>query len=244
MILAALDAAKEPHSLQGVANFLHRCVQALDPVVITASTSETFDYVERPGRDASAAQISLESMNAQDILDFVVLPLCRQVSLPLSLRMGTCRGVNPALGLAGDGLGPANLSALARLCRKNDRVKFLFTVLSRGDQHEAAALASRFRNLHLWGCWWYCNNASVVSEVTALRLEMLGTGFTFQASSARVHDQLIGKWIHARAILKEVLAVKYRSLLACGWAVSRGDIRRDVHRLLGGAFEEFLAKKL
>merc|ERR1711998_102167 len=117
-------------------------------------------------------------------------------------------------------------------------------VLGRGDQHEAAILASRFRNLHLWGCWWYCNNPSVVSEVTALRLEMLGTRFSFQASSARVHDQLIGKWIHARELLSRVLIAKYEALMATGWRVSRGDIRRDVQRLLGSAFEEFMARKL
>ena len=22
---------------------------------------------------------------------------------------------------------------------------------------QAAVLSSKFRNLHLWGCWWYCN---------------------------------------------------------------------------------------
>lgn len=29
-----------------------------------------------------------------------------------------------------------------------------------------------------------------------------------------------------------------------GWRVSRGDVRRDVWRLLGGAFEEFCRKPL
>ena len=42
-------------------------------------------------------------------------------------------------------------------------------------------LAAKFRNLHLWGCWWYCNNPSVVRDVTSLRLELLGPNFTFQA---------------------------------------------------------------
>ena len=31
---------------------------------------------------------------------------------------------------------------------------------------------------------------------------------------------------------------------ATGWQVSRGDVRRDVQRLLGGSFEDFLRKKL
>jgi len=69
-------------------------------------------------------------------------------------------------------------------------------------------LASKFRNLHLWGCWWYCNNPSVVTSCTQLRLELLGPNFTFQASSARVHDQLVYKWVHARAVL-EVVTCRY-----------------------------------
>ena len=105
-------------------------------------------------------------------------------------------------------------------------------------------LASKFRNLHLWGCWWYCNNPSVVTSCTQLRLELLGPNFTFQASSARVHDQLVYKWVHARAVLTKLLADKYEELMATGWRISRGEVRRDVQRLLGGAYEEVLAKKL
>ena len=41
-------------------------------------------------------------------------------------------------------------------------------------------LSTKFRNLHLWGCWWYCNKPSVASEITSLRLELLGTNFTYQ----------------------------------------------------------------
>ena len=118
------------------------------------------------------------------------------------------------------------------------------TVLSPADQHECAVLATKFRNLHLWGCWWFCNNPSVVASVTQLRLELLGPSFTYQASSARVHDQLVYKWRHARALLATLLTKQYEELLATGWRVSRGEVRRDVQRLLGGAYEEFMLKKL
>ena len=132
----------------------------------------------------------------------------------------------------------------AQLCVSLPKQKFLATVLGRAEQHEAAVLASKFRNLHVWGCWWYCNNPSVVEAVTRLRLELLGPNFTFQASSARVHDQLVYKWVHARAVLTKLLADKYEELMATGWRVSRGEVRRDVQRLLGGAYEEFMAKAL
>jgi hypothetical protein len=64
------------------------------------------------------------------------------------------------------------------------------------------------------------------------------------ASSAKLHDQLIYKWRHGRTLLTQILANKYTDLLDRGWRVSRTDIRRDVHRLLGGAYEEFLQKQL
>eukprot|EP00435_Cladocopium_sp_Y103_P062603 s748_g24.t1 len=219
-------------------------------VFITCGTSESFSYcrgvVRPPSADILDADLS-ESVfvpSPQQVLDALLLPLCRDFSLALSLRMGTRRAVNPSLQLAGDAVGAAELRSLGHLCEANPSVKFLFTVLSRNDQHEAAVLSSKFRNLHLWGCWWYCNKPSVVTEVTSLRLEMLGMNFTYQASSARVHDQLIYKWIHSRSLLSKLLVGKYSDLMATGWKVSRGDIRRDVYRLLGGAFEDFLQKPL
>jgi len=39
-----------------------------------------------------------------------------------------------------------------------------------------------------------------------------------------------------------VLAEKYDDLAATGWQPTRAEIERDVHGLLGGAFEEFLAR--
>eukprot|EP00928_Gymnodinium_smaydae_P038724 TRINITY_DN26643_c0_g4_i1.p1 TRINITY_DN26643_c0_g4~~TRINITY_DN26643_c0_g4_i1.p1 ORF type:complete len:937 (+),score=189.83 TRINITY_DN26643_c0_g4_i1:92-2902(+) len=244
-VRAALAAAGEKESLRGVAALLRRCAAGLKPVYVTASTAENFQYEQAAAPSAERLDAPLcADVSPQDVLNGVILPLCAELGVPLSLRLGRRRGVFPPLGLGGDGVGPAPLGAVATLCRLNQKVKFLATVLNRGDQHELAVLSGKFRNLHLWGCWWYCNNPSVVSELTALRLELLGTGFTFQASSARVHDQLISKWIHARAQLSKALEVKYVDLMATGWSVSRRDIRRDVQRLLGGAFEEFLTKSL
>lgn len=250
-VCSAITESGLPCTLRGVAMMLQRCVQALRPVFLTLATPHNIRYSPHSLGIEGHSDMELDALletsslpSPQQVLDSVILPLCQQEGLPLSLRMGMRRGVNPTLRLAGDGVGPAQLESLSGMCQANPKVKFLVTVLGRGDHHEAAVLASKFRNLHLWGCWWYCNNPSVVSEVTALRLEMLGTGFTFQASSARVHDQLIYKWIHSRNLLARLLTPKYAELMAYGWQVSRGDIRRDVQRLLGGAYEEFLAKQL
>lgn len=75
-----------------------------------------------------------------------------------------------------------------------------------------------------------------------MRLELLGTAFTAQHSDARVLDQLLYKWPHTRAILADVLVEKYRDLAATGWVVNEEDVTRDVRALVGGSFEEFLAK--
>lgn len=86
--------------------------------------------------------------------------------------------------------------------------QFLVTVLSDADQHELAVLASRFPNVHVWGSWWHAALPSLVRASSAIRLEVLGTQFTFTASSAKLHDQLIHKWRRGRELLTELLTAK------------------------------------
>jgi hypothetical protein len=178
---------------------------------------------------------------ATHVLEGAVLPHCREHGLPLALMIGVKRGVNPALRLAGDGVGTADLAALQRLCAAHPRNRFLATVLARENQHGLAVLARKFRNLHPFGCWWFVNVPSLVAEITTLRLELLGTGFTPQHSDARVLDQLLYKWDHSRQVIARVLTAKYLELGASGWWPTAAEVERDVARLLGGAFEEFCA---
>ena len=77
-----------------------------------------------------------------------------------------------------------------------------------------------------------------------MRVEMLGTAFTAQHSDARVVDQLLYKWPHSRAVIANVLIREYSKLVESGWAPSRAEVRRDVARLFGGAYEEFMSKSL
>lgn len=91
---------------------------------------------------------------------------------------------------------------------------------------------------------WFCNNPSIIEEITSLRIEMLGTAFTAQHSDARVLDQLLYKWPHSRAVIAKVLAGEYSKLFVSGWSPSRGEIRRDIGRLFGGSYEDFLTKSL
>jgi len=163
----------------------------------------------------------------------------------LALKIGAHRSVNPALLSAGDGLVAfADTNSLARLCGRFPKVRFLATFLSRNNQQEACVLASKFRNLHIYGCWWFCNNPSIIEDITKMRVEMLGTAFTAQHSDSRVVDQLIYKWAHSRAIIAKVLAKEYEKVLVAGWTMTRQEIRRDVRRLFGESFSDFMAKSL
>jgi hypothetical protein len=103
-------------------------------------------------------------------------------------------------------------------------------------------MARKFRNLHIFGCWWFTNNPVIIEDMTRMRLELLGLSITPQHSDARVLDQIIYKWTHSRVIIAKVLKEKYADLAATGWTVTEDEIARDVKNLFGGAFEAFLKR--
>lgn len=178
------------------------------------------------------------------LIEKAVLPHCLEFNLPFAVMPGVKRGVNPSLSLAGDGVGLSNLTALQNLCAANPRNKFLCTILARENQHELCVLARKFRNLHIFGCWWFTNVPVLVEEITRLRLELLGLSFTAQHSDARVLDQIIYKWSHSREIIARVLAEKFEALAASGWEITQADVQRDATALFGGAYREFRALSL
>jgi len=173
------------------------------------------------------------------LLDQAVLPHCREFGQPLALMLGVKRAVNPQLRMAGDGVGRSDLTALQNLCASHPDNRFLATCLARENQHELVVHARKFRNLHPFGCWWFTNTPQLITEITTMRLELLGTSFTPQHSDARVLDQLIYKWRHSRAVLTGCLTEKYAALAVAGWTVTEAEITRDVAELMGGAFDRF-----
>jgi len=230
MTEAGFSAGPAPDAvgLESARRFLTEWVGILQPVYLAASLGPEFAYP-----DGSLCT---------KVLDEVVIPTARRSGLPVAMMIGVRRGVNPALGDGGDGVGVADVTAVGNLCREYPDVKFVTTYLSRVNQQEQCVTARKFGNLHVEGCWWFCNNPSVVEEITRMRLELLGTAFTAQHSDARVLDQVIYKWSHTRAILANVLVEKYRDLFAAGWRPTEDEIRRNVRALLGGSFEEFCRK--
>jgi hypothetical protein len=176
------------------------------------------------------------------VIDGAILPFCRDTGLPFALMPGVKRLINPRLRLAGDGVGRVRMESLDALVANNPANKFLVTILSRENQHELCVLARKFRNLHIFGCWWFTNIPILIDEITRLRIELLGLSCTPQHSDARVLDQIIYKWGHSRRIIADVLAEKYADLAATGWKPTRAEIERDVRDLFGGAFEAFLKR--
>jgi len=175
------------------------------------------------------------------LLTHCVLPVARAAGKPLALMIGVRRGVNPALGLAGDGVGRADVPALERLCADYPDNRFLATLLARENQHALAVAGRKFSNLLVFGCWWFLNNPSLVAETTRMRLEMLGPTFVAQHSDARVLEQVLYKWRHARAVIGDVLADAFAAVAATGRPIALDEVNRAAALLLGGAFREFAA---
>ena len=204
--------------------FLDNCIARMKPLYMAVSLPDDFQF---PGQDVR-----------DRIIRDVVLPTSREHRLPFALMIGVRRRVNPALRMAGDGAGRADVRAVERICAENPDVNFLVTMLSRENQHELCVAARKFRNLMPFGCWWFLNNPSIVSEITRERLEMLGTSFIPQHSDARVLEHLLYKWAHARSVITESLYESYERLLTDGRTVERAEIERDVARLFAGNFKQ------
>ena len=206
--------------------FLDAWIARMRPLYMAVSLPAEFRFPDEDLRDR--------------LIREVVLPTAREHGLALALMIGVRRGVNPVLKAAGDGMGRADIRALEHICAENPDVHFLATFLSRENQHELCVSARKFNNLMPFGCWWFLNNPSIVSEITRERIELLGSSFIPQHSDARVLEQLLYKWRHARAVIAASLSETYECLLQSGRAVTRKEIIRDVTRLFSGNFRAWV----
>ena len=213
-------------SIPELRGLLDGWIKRISPVYMAVSLPPDFKFPADDSRDR--------------LLREVVLPTAKEHHLPVTLMVGVRRGVNPVLREAGDGLGKADVSAIERLCAEYPEVRFLVTFLSRENQHELCVAARKFRNLMPFGCWWFLNNPSIVLEITRERLELLGQSFIPQHSDARVLEQLIYKWKHARKEIADALSDSYEQLLNSGRAVAPQEISRDVTRMFSGNFNEWV----
>ena len=224
-----VSAELNQRTFDEIRRFLADWTERMDAQYCMISLPPEFAY---PGDNDATAQI----------IEHAITPHGREHDQAIALMIGVKRQVNPALALAGDSLGAGDVAAIERLCAAFPENKFLCTMLARENQHALCVAARKFRNLHIFGCWWFLNVPSLVEETTRMRLELIGTSFTAQHSDCRVLDQLVYKWQHSRAVIAKVLADKYADLAATGWEPTRSEIERDARDLLGGAFERFVGR--
>ena len=212
-------------TITGIRKFLEDWSKKIDAQYVMVSLPPTFCY---PG-DSECARI----------MESAVLPHCRDHNLPFAMMPGVKRGVNPLLRMAGDGVSSACVASFCNLIASHPDNKFLITALSRENQYELIVAARKFRNLHIFGCWWFTNIPYLINELTSMRMELLGLSFTPQHSDARVLDQILYKWSHSRKIIGDVLTQKYFDVMDTGWEPTADEIDRDVKDLFGGAFRRF-----
>lgn len=220
-----VDAEFGAQSVKEVRRFLGEWAGRMRPLYMAVSLPDTFTFPD-------------DSLRTRMIRE-AILPSCREHDISFALMIGVKRAVNPALRIAGDGLGRADVGAVERICAEFPENKFLVSMLSRENQHALCVAARKFKNMLPFGCWWFMNNPSIITEITQQRIELLGTSFVAQHSDARILDQLLYKWAHTRRILADVLYQYYAQLLTAGRFVTQGEIARDVENLLAGNFRRW-----
>ena len=214
----AVDDGLTGNTIALVSRYLHDWCARLDARYMAISLPPSFAYpdVHSP---------------VTTLLTKAVFPVARALGIPVALMIGVKKLVNPALRLAGDSVGKADIDTVERLAADFGDVRLLLTMLSRENAHELCIVARKFKNITPFGCWWFLNNPSLILEITRMRFETLGLSFIPQHSDARVLDQLVYKWCHSRDLIAQVLAEKYGDLIAAGWTPTRSDIERDVRLL-------------
>lgn len=216
-----VDRSLSAKTVNGLRRYLNDWADRLDARYMAISLPPSFAYPD-------------ESSPLTMLFTNTALHVARERSLPVAMMLGVKKLVNPALALAGDSVGKSDINAVERLARDFGDIRFLITMLARENMHELCVAARKFSNLIPFGCWWFLNNPSLIREITDMRLELLGLSFIPQHSDARVLDQLIYKWDHSRRILGDALITAYEATANAGWRPTPEEIRRDIHRLLGG----------
>ncbi len=219
----------DDQSIREVKRFLQDWIGRMNPLYMAVSLPPTFAFPEESDRGR--------------IIRDCILPVAREAGIPFAMMIGVKKKVNPSLGDGGDFVGKAGMEALEHLLAQYPDNKFLVTMLARENQHELIVLARKFRNLMIFGCWWFLNNPVIINEMTRMRMEMLGLSMVPQHSDARVLDQLIYKWTHSKEIIAQVLIDKYSDILRTGWAVEQAEIKRDVADLFGANFWRFIGRR-
>jgi hypothetical protein len=169
-VQTALRASGYDTSLEAAKQFLRDWINIIKPEYVMASTPHDFgnrrasvnlEAMRAPGAFAQALSgrdgcgekeedCPTQIDESSDLFGEVLVQVCEEQRLPIALKIGAHRQVNPRLRQAGDGIVAfADAGMLGRLCATYPKIRFLATFLSRQNQQEACVLASKFNNLHI-----------------------------------------------------------------------------------------------
>jgi hypothetical protein len=217
-------------TIDEIRRYLHEWIVRMKPIYLAVSLPPSFTFSDSSGPEPTRSRLITDC----------ILPECEEHGIPFAMMIGVKKLTNPQLKVGGDSVGQADVGVVEQMCAAWPNNRFLVTMLARENQHALCVTARKFHNLHVFGCWWFLNNPSIIDEITRERLELLGLSMTPQHSDARVLDQLLYKWSHFREILTKILIEKYSDIQKTGWAITVSDIERYVQNLFGGAFQNFL----
>ena len=212
--------------------FLAEWIDYMKAIYVAVSLPPWFKYPAGGEADKKA--------DSDTVLEKIITPVCAEKGLPFAMMIGSHR-VNHALKDAGDIGGKADITSVSNICSTFGDNRFMVTMLARENQHELCVVARKFGNLLPFGCWWFMNNPTLITEITRMRLELLGTTFAPQHSDARILDQLIYKWDHSRRLIGDVLVDKYADAVEAGAHITESHITDDVRRLMRDNFRNFCA---
>ena len=116
-----------PTTLKEIRRFLSEWANRMQAVYMAVSLPPTFEVPENSSRAV--------------IIEECVLPVCRELNIPLAMMIGVKKLINPGLILAGDSVGKGSIDTVEYLCTNYPYNKFMVTMLSRENQHELCSEA-------------------------------------------------------------------------------------------------------
>lgn len=123
----------------------------------------------------------------------------------------------------------AALPLLAQLAPRAG-VRWLLSAAEPSLYPVLSAAARQHHNVRVAGRWQPTMHQ--LYELTRTHLDLFGTACVHGYTKSCVPEHLVGRWVHLRSVLVNVLCEKYRVLIYTGWNLTQDNIERDVLALL------------
>jgi hypothetical protein len=162
--------------------------------------------------------------------DYVVLELGEEPPEPLEPALVWC--AERSHMVLCEVVSSEGVAQLEGCLQRHPQLRWVLSSSQHQLYADLAQLAERHAGVRLAGCWR--PDIHQAYEITRTNLDRHGVAFIHGYSKAEVPEHLVGRWVHMRSVLANVLVEKYKVMIYSGWSVSREDIDRDVQHLLNG----------